>query len=278
MFKQALLYSFFTILSFSIQAQDSPIGLVFGVSGDIGSSRQKLTDDWIQGTDAEFKGLFGYSVGADVGVRIGKFFVLTGAAYSKRGGKTNVTQLWRNYIPEDPNITPDKFPRTETDPVTIQDKLTMNSVRIPLMLGYKFGGDNFEFRIVGGVGYNLFLGKKADFTRDASWQYFTNQNTTETQSDRPSDSDGFGTFEYGSNPNSRFKTSAISIIINPCIFLKLKENSYIKAGLLYENYGNIINNKFRPSGNPLPDGKNNMSAWSFQLGYEYRLNFDDEVF
>lgn len=280
--KFKLAFYFLFLLGFNLitNAQEqSPFGLTLGVSGDIGSSKQKLTDDWIQGTSSEFKGNFAYGIGADVGVRLGNFLISTGAAFNRRGGKSKVTQKWETYFPnlEDDQIPITNYPLNLSDPVTIEDKTTMNLIKIPLLLGYKFGSGNFEFRLSAGIGYNLFLGKGANFTRNASWFYLDNSQTSNQQSDKPTSKDGFGTFEYGSDPNHRFKASVISIIIIPSVYLKIKENSYIKAGVQYENYGNLINSSFRSRG-VLPEGKNNMSAFTFQLGYEYRLDFGGSTF
>ncbi len=253
----------------------SPAGLILGISGEVGSSSQKLTDDYLlvqQFRAEDSKSTLAYGLGVNVGVRLGNFSFITGGSYIRRGGGTDAEILGRNYTPRNPSAT---SPGPDLE-VIVEDRLSLNLLRVPFLLGYQFGSDNFKFRISAGLGWNYGIGDKAIFTRNATWK--DPNNLSVDINDVESDQDGFGVgHTYGDLSTDRFKKSFVSFILAPDVLFKINENGFIKLGVLYESYGRIVNDKFVINNNP-PDGTTSMSSFNFQIGYEYRLDFGGGTF
>ncbi len=269
---------------------DGPFGIILGVSGETGGSKQKLTNEWIDfqrfSTQTSFKNRFGFGVGVDAGFRLGNVYFLTGTQFTRRGGALDAEQQWSNYRLQNTSLADNLKPKEASHPIFIEDRLSMNLLRIPLMLGYRIGNENIEFRLAGGVAFNSGLGKEGNFKRKSSWDIDINQTGAfERVNDTESVTDGLGGFNYGSTQAARFKKSYFSFILNPALLFRLKENNYLKIGAVYENYGNLINNSYRfrtdptnPNSAKLPNGKTTMAALSFQIGYEYRLNLSGTTY
>ena len=133
----------------------SPAGLILGISGEVGSSSQKLTDDYLlvqQFRAEDSKSTLAYGLGVNVGVRLGNFSFITGGSYIRRGGGTDAEILGRNYTPRNPSAT---SPGPDLE-VIVEDRLSLNLLRVPFLLGYQFGSDNFKFRISAGSSVNFY--------------------------------------------------------------------------------------------------------------------------
>jgi hypothetical protein len=218
------------------------------------------------------KSIMAYGLGVNLGIRLGNFSLITGGSYTRRGGGTDAEILGKNYTPRNVNAIK---PGPELE-VIVDDRLALNLLRVPFLLGYQFGSDNFKFRISAGLGWNYGIGDKAIFTRNATWK--DPNNLSVDINDVESDQDGFGVgFTYGDLSTDRFKKSFVSFMLSPEMLYKINENGFLKLGVLYESYGRIVNDKFVIRNNP-PTGTTSMNAFSVQLGYEYRLDFGGGTF
>jgi hypothetical protein len=255
----------------------SDFGILIGASGELGGSRQVLTDDFrfLQNYQNVEEGrLFAYSLGVDAGLRVGKVYVLSGVSFIRRGALTKARILGQFYEPNtnstEPRPDPDVF-------VNIEDRTRMNYLRVPILLGYAFGGDNFKIRLSTGIAFNSSLGRNADFSRSASYPEPGNLDLPRTLSSESS-FDGFRDgFLYGTNTNERYKPSLVSFVFNPSLLFRLNDYGFLNMGIMYENFGRVINGDWRYSGTNVARGKTTMSAFMFHLGYEYKLDFGTTV-
>ena len=258
---------FFTTFSLYGQKDEGEISFIIGVSGDIGGSNIKMSD-MFQGqyiTD-ELKepSLFSFAAGVDFGIRLGNFYLLSGGAFSRRGGRVEGRVLGINYIASQ-GITPP----ADNQEVFISDRIAINYLRIPILAGYRFGNENFEMRLALGIGINSTIGDRAEFRREAEWrnlqiegQFISGGRTNE---------DLYGVFLFGDDSRARILESATSFIFSPSFLFRVNDNGYLKVGAIYEAFGDISNGSFN-FGNQLVRGEMRMNNISFQIGYEFRFS------
>ncbi len=274
-----LLFCFFSFVSLkqTLAQGRGNLGILIGASGDIGGSRQVLTDDFrfLQNYQNVEEGrLFAYSLGVDAGLRVGKVYVLSGVSFIRRGALTKARILGQFYEPNPNSIEPRPDPDIF---VNIEDRTRMNYLRVPVMLGYALGGDNFRVRLSTGIAFNSSLGRNADFSRSASYPEPGNLDLPRTLSSESS-FDGFRDgFLYGNNTNERYKPSLVSFVFNPSLLIRLNDYGFLNMGIIYENFGRIINEDWRYSGTNVARGKTTMSSFLFHLGYEYKLDFGNTI-
>lgn len=269
--------SFFSLNQLSAQGYsnvgsggEGPVGLILGLSGDVGGASITQSDQFqAQYTTEQYEepSLFSFGVGVNAGVRLNNFYLLTGASYITRGGRVKGRVLGRNYTVGD-GISPDQEPDDDQE-VFIEDRTNINMLKVPVLAAYRFGSQKLAFRLSLGIAFNSMLGDRANFEREAEWRDevagdFVNGGRT--------NSDLFDVFLYGDDSRARFLPSTISFIFNPSLVFQIKKNSHLKIGVIYESFGDISNDRFS-RGSDIVTGDQNMSYFGVQIGYEYRIEF-----
>lgn len=250
--------------------EEGPLGLILGLSGDVGGSSITQSDQFqAQYTSEQYNepSLFSFGVGVNAGVRLNNFYLLTGASYISRGGRVEGRVLGENYTDLRDGIEPP----LDDQEVFIEDRTTINMLKIPVLAAYRFGSKKFAFRLSLGVAFNSTVGDRATFEREAEWR--SNLVDGDFVSGGRTNSDLYGIFLYGDDSRARFVSSSISFIFNPSIVFQLKRNSHLKIGVVYESFGDISNDRFSSGGSGIVTGDQKMSYFGVQVGYEYRIEF-----
>lgn len=275
---------------------DGPVGILLGATGELGGSRMNITDDLVgvkNLLDSDQSSIFAFGAGFDVGLKLGSVYILSGFSFNSRGGVYNANAPWERvrstYLEKGDSIlvlnNENSRPPSDDTPFEIQETITMNHFRVPLLIGYGFGTPGFEVRVAGGIGFNSFIGSNANFSKELTWR----DGADATRSYNEDTSDGFYRaagnddlapigYNFGDNQNDRYSRSTTSLILTSSVYIKINENGFLRLGVLYESYGNLINPEFRyrtlsqPDRLVNPRGRNTMSAVSMLIGYEYRIS------
>lgn len=252
--KNLFLLTALLIATFTSNLSSQNASIIMGVSAGANVSKVKGTGDFVNSGE-KFSRILRYGGGIDLGVRFGNFSVLTGARYNQRGGKSTLNL-------DDPNgyhwLIDDKY-----DLGIRYSKFTYNTISIPILLRYEFGGESFKVSLSAGPSINLIAG-------------------TGTQIDEYDLLNGGlkgpfeGELKKGTLGDEILAPKHVSFIFSPGFIYKINDNGNIKLNFNFEASGNVINKSYLTTDSNGASQKNRGSVKSgsmaVEIGYEHRIN------